>query len=413
MKIQLPRTYSQNDPQWKNTTLGTRGTIGDYGCLMTSAAMMCTYFGHNETPTTLNEKLKKNGGYVNGNIFVWGAVSSIYSDIRYEGQVQTPDPLTKGQMDSIKINIDKGYPVFFQIDTVPATSAFDEHWVLAIDYDGDDFIVQDPWDGATKRITSWGVKPQELIYAYSYYSGTPTRVTSPQTPQGDDNGISVDEETFQRLVTKSTQWDAVSLFLQVDNGDASGGQKAVSLIQQVRNDLSLCQQDANNSSILLSRLQSSYNALQGQYNALQAQYATLQQDYLNNASQPIDPTSSQAFITLQKSYVEAENTIKNLQVKIIELQKVQNSLPPSDNSSTKPFWESKKVIVTSLSGLVSAGLILMQTLQIKPGDDWQEIAVKLLSAAAASLGISAVGNQYVKSQGEIDKAAIKERMITP
>jgi len=171
MTIQLPKKYSQNDPSWKNKTLGTKGTIGAYGCLITDVAMMLCLYGHDETPATLNDKLKANGGYANGNLFVWGAINNMYKDVAYGGQVQTFDPLTKSQMDFIKGKIDKGYPVILLIDTIPSTSQLDEHWILAIDYEGDDFMVQDPWDGATKRITSWGIRPQDLIYAYAYYTG--------------------------------------------------------------------------------------------------------------------------------------------------------------------------------------------------------------------------------------------------
>ena len=175
MKISLPKIYSQNDNQWKNKTLGTKGTIGAYGCLLTCIAMTCCYFGHDETPDSLNEKLKANGGYLNGNLYVWGALNKIFSDIKYQGQTSTPDPLTTSQMNFIRSKIDAGYPVILQIDTIPATAKLDEHWVLVIDYDGDDFILADPWDGAVKRITSWGVKPQQMIYAYAYYTGKPVK----------------------------------------------------------------------------------------------------------------------------------------------------------------------------------------------------------------------------------------------
>ncbi len=133
MKVQLPKTYSQNDSKWKNKPLGTSGTIGEYGCLITDVAMTSCYFGHDETPLSINEKLTRGGGYVNGNLFVWGALSKMYPDIVYQGQTQTPDPLTQGQMDEIRHTIDQKFPVFLQIDTIPATSGLDEHWVLSVE----------------------------------------------------------------------------------------------------------------------------------------------------------------------------------------------------------------------------------------------------------------------------------------
>lgn len=204
MKINLPITFSQNDPLWKGTTLGTKGTIGAYGCLMTDAAMVACYFGSNETPLTLNQKLLNNGGYLNGNLFVWTAFATIFG-LKYSTQFSNSNNLTKTNMDQIRGAIDKGFPVFLQIDTIPSTSDLDEHWILAIDYDGDDFIIQDPWDGATKRITSWGVIPQKLIYAWCWYEGNITANAS--TGGCLLENTADNQKTFQKLVHNSDQWD--------------------------------------------------------------------------------------------------------------------------------------------------------------------------------------------------------------
>lgn len=403
MKVQLPQTYSQNDQRWKNATLGTSGTIGDYGCLVVDVAMVACYFGHTETPLTLNEKLKRNGGYANGNLLVWGALTKIYPDITYEGQTQTPDPLTQGQMDDIRSIFDQKLPVFLQIDTIPATSGLDEHWVLAIDYDGDDFIVQDPWDGATKRITSWGVKPQELIYAYAYYSGTPVQAV-PTIPVSSGEGVQVDKATFEQLVNKASQWDIVANTFNIDKNDATGGQKVSRRVQQQEQEIMSMQSQRDDAVNGLSRMQGSYNSLQMQYTGLQSQYNTLQQDYLT--LQQSGGAFSPAMVALQKQYEEALITIKELQ------QKLNTPVTtPDNNSSTKPFWLSKKVIVTTLTSIVPAVLLIIQTVDIKLEDDWQTIAVKLFSTAATALGISAVGTQYVKAQGAIDKAAMENTRI--
>lgn len=416
MKIQLPKTYSQNDSQWRFKTLGSKGTIGDYGCLLTCVAMVCTYFGHEETPSTLNDKLKNNGGFANGNLFVWGAITNIYRDIMYQGQVQTPDALTLAQMQKIKDTLDKGYPVIMQIDTVPATTSFDEHWILAIGYDGDDFIVQDPWDGATKRITSWGVVPQKLIYAFAYYVGTPTvtiiSTPQPSTPSVSGNTIPVDSATFQKLVGKATQWDTVAAALSIDNQDATGGQKAVESVQKLQFQMATASQGKEALNQMISQLQSANNMLQSQAGSLQTQYSTLQQQYGSLQSQYTtlnqqymllqqnSGDSSGVIALLQKQNEEAKETIKSLQEKVVKLESDPKTV--STNASTKPFWESKKVIVTGISGLMSLGLIIFQGAQITPADNWETVASKLVTAAIGALGISTVASQYVKVQGAID-----------
>ena len=52
----------QNDEKWKSTKLGNSSeTIGGWGCLLTSVTMMLNGIGYNETPETVNEKMKAGG----------------------------------------------------------------------------------------------------------------------------------------------------------------------------------------------------------------------------------------------------------------------------------------------------------------------------------------------------------------
>lgn len=226
MKINLPKVFSQNDSRWKNSPLGTRGTIGAYGCLMTDATMALNYFkGLDETPLTVNQRMTQNGGFVNSkgqptptapdaNLFVWGVFASLYG-LKYSGQFSNTKPLTTEQMNQIKSQIDKGYPVLLQIDTIPATSGLDEHWILAIDYDGDDFIVQDPWDGVTKRITSWGVQPQKLIYAWCWYEG---KVPS-QSQNNNNEQITISVKERDWLVGRASVIKELATFLGFEDPD--------------------------------------------------------------------------------------------------------------------------------------------------------------------------------------------------
>jgi hypothetical protein len=70
--------YKQCDPKWANEQLGTSAnTICKAGCAMSSVAMGLSGAGHNYNPSTLNSWLKSNGGYVSGDLIVWGSVSKI------------------------------------------------------------------------------------------------------------------------------------------------------------------------------------------------------------------------------------------------------------------------------------------------------------------------------------------------
>lgn len=162
MKILLPKVYSQVGNQ---TPIGN-STIDKIGCLTVDVAMAATYFGHPIDPSTLATKVTYQG-----NLWIWQQLTNLFPDIIYQGQVQTPLELTTDQMNQIKAIIDQGYPVFLQIDVLPSTSPLDEHWVLAIGYNGDDFIIANPLGGNVHNITDYGVQPQLLIWAWAWYKG--------------------------------------------------------------------------------------------------------------------------------------------------------------------------------------------------------------------------------------------------
>jgi len=62
--------FGQRDSRWESKLLGYNTsptyTLGLYGCLVTSFAMYLKAIGKDETPDTVNEKLKANNGFVNG-----------------------------------------------------------------------------------------------------------------------------------------------------------------------------------------------------------------------------------------------------------------------------------------------------------------------------------------------------------
>jgi len=158
--ITLPKLFTQVG----NLTPIGNSTINNIGCLTVDASMAATYFGHAIDPSTLARSVK----YV-GNLWNWTELSRLYPDIVYKGQVQTPDILSNDQMNQIKGLIDKGYPVFLQIQT----DSIPEHWLLAVGYNGDDFLCADPLKTPpiVHPITDYGLPPKEAIYAFAWYEG--------------------------------------------------------------------------------------------------------------------------------------------------------------------------------------------------------------------------------------------------
>ena len=132
---------SQRDKRWKDIHLGhTDTTIGGYGCLITCASMMLRHFGIDTDPARLNDWLKANGGYYNGNLFVWNSLNKLDKRVSFGYRYQ-PVPL-----DKVDEQLRAGKPVIANVDMNPATPALDEHWVLIVGKDGD-YLINDPWTG--------------------------------------------------------------------------------------------------------------------------------------------------------------------------------------------------------------------------------------------------------------------------
>ena len=135
--------YSQQDPQWKNNTIGGGpDTIGYIGCALTCVAMYSSGWGFTETPGTLNKKLTANGGYVDEAI-VWGAISKFYPQIKSTGlticKTNTDAPISQ-----IDASVAAGQPVIVEVDFSPA-AGLQTHWVVLYAKQGNDYLMLDPW----------------------------------------------------------------------------------------------------------------------------------------------------------------------------------------------------------------------------------------------------------------------------
>jgi hypothetical protein len=138
-------TLSQMDPDWKDKLLGfdTKSTIGEYGCLLTSISMVVNYFGYEETPDTLNEKMKAVGGF-QGAFIIPAKIPAALPGMLYRNYVQCyehPAPLTE-----IDAALSAERPVIVEIDRSPS-SGVQSHWVVIYnkEKEEDDYLILDPW----------------------------------------------------------------------------------------------------------------------------------------------------------------------------------------------------------------------------------------------------------------------------
>ena len=58
-------------------------TIGGWGCLLTSVTMMLNGMGYNETPETVNDKMKASGGF-QGAFFIPSLLPYAYPNVIYK-----------------------------------------------------------------------------------------------------------------------------------------------------------------------------------------------------------------------------------------------------------------------------------------------------------------------------------------
>ena len=138
----VTKNLYQNDDQWKNTALGNSSeTIGSWGCLMTSVTMILNGIGYSETPVTVNEKMKKAGGF-QGALFIPSVLPYVWANCTYKDMQPcetVPAPLTQ-----IDAAVAAGKPVILQVDWNKQVG-LQTHFVLVKEKKGEDYSIYDPY----------------------------------------------------------------------------------------------------------------------------------------------------------------------------------------------------------------------------------------------------------------------------
>lgn len=143
----------QNDEKWKSTRLGNSNeTIGGWGCLLTSVTMMLNGIGYSETPESVNEKMKKAGGF-QGAFFIPSVLPYVWPNCAYRDmQPCETSPAPIAQIDAA---IAAGKPVILQVDW-NKQAGIQTHFVLVKEKKGNDYVLYDPYkyggDGPEKEV---------------------------------------------------------------------------------------------------------------------------------------------------------------------------------------------------------------------------------------------------------------------
>ena len=139
----------QTDPRWAKDPMGPGGTIGLYGCTITSIAMIARYYGTDVTTQDINNWLREHGGYTDGSNLVWGKADEYLREVLgRDGSLQG----VAATSDAIDGQLTAGNPVILHIPS--KENPKDGHWVLAVPPPKNDgtFTAYDPLTGTTTAI---------------------------------------------------------------------------------------------------------------------------------------------------------------------------------------------------------------------------------------------------------------------
>ena len=139
----VTKNLYQNDDQWKDVPLGASGesTIGKWGCLLTSATMMLNGIGYSETPVTVNDKMKKVGGF-QGSLFIPSMLPYVWGNVVYRDMQNCEK--TAAPISYIDAAVAAGKPVILQVDW-NKQQGIQTHFVLVKEKKGDDYVIYDPY----------------------------------------------------------------------------------------------------------------------------------------------------------------------------------------------------------------------------------------------------------------------------
>ncbi|HVF25431.1 MAG TPA: hypothetical protein VNA23_06045 [Anaerolineales bacterium] len=132
----------QNDKKWNDTKLGNSSeTIGGWGGLLTSITMMLNGIGYNETPETVNEKMKKESGFLRA-LPIPSLLSYVWPNCVYLGMDRC-EKTSFAPIERIDEAVATGKPVILEVDS-KEQRGIQTHFVLVKEKRGDDYVLYDP-----------------------------------------------------------------------------------------------------------------------------------------------------------------------------------------------------------------------------------------------------------------------------
>lgn len=204
---------SQRDGRWANNVLGQPTghdkTIGNWGCLLTAYNIQARFWGLTDRLPDAENAHYVSVGAFNAQFIQPAALRTAYPDqVAYDGFLTRDSAAMRPK---IREWIDNGWPVACQVDFVPATAQWDQHWVLVIGYIGDtDFYMADPWHGDVAVVNDrYPIVGSDILQAIFYRPEATSKPPDPPTGQVVDMKqyyLPPNGRTYGDISIKSTNW---------------------------------------------------------------------------------------------------------------------------------------------------------------------------------------------------------------
>jgi hypothetical protein len=162
--------FSQRDARWKDDEYDSASLtnppglreIEDWGCALTSGNMLLSrngYFqwldGSTLTPRKLNWYLTSEGGYNKNGALIWSYLTKYAQDLQRSGSMESWAPRLEFKYEAFDFDnyveiITQRDPVILRLVTNDrgTTEEYDDslHFVVGNGFDGDEVVIDDPWD---------------------------------------------------------------------------------------------------------------------------------------------------------------------------------------------------------------------------------------------------------------------------
>ncbi len=180
--------FSQNDPSWRNTVMQAAGdSIGNFGCAVTSTAMVLNFYGAPLTPAQLNACLGQGADLLYWTQAVPCAKGAVTGYNGFDFSWQNLDQVLAAGKPAIVGMLRGQTGMHFVVVTAGSGGS------------ASNYAVNDPWDGTINKSLQTFMNSGYNMRWIRTYDGKDAggaacvRVVGPLTPAANDQGVSVND----------------------------------------------------------------------------------------------------------------------------------------------------------------------------------------------------------------------------